>query len=326
VPPAASLLARLLDGCFRGDDDAAEKQALMAEIAGAAALGVATHLAAPKAVILCGPSAANGKSAINDMIRALLPADAVASISPAKLHDERFRIHLAGKLLNASDELGETAIFGEDFKAAVTGDPMTGKEVYKPAVQFRPRALQLLACNRFPAFEGGMDAGVRRRLLVIPFNRTIPEDERVECMGRRIGEEEGDILLAWAVAGASRLMKRRGFASLKSSQEALAEWILTTDPVGGWMRERLDVTGDPSHIVGTTQAYDCFRAWADREGIHKIKLPTRGQFTAQVASSGLKGIHVVRLNRGTVIRGARLLGPHPVGDAEVTPESRRFAG
>lgn len=47
---------------------------------------------------------------------------------------------------------------------------------------------------------------MQRRLLVITFNRVIPLEERIEFIGRRVGEEEPDPLLAWAVAGAARLI------------------------------------------------------------------------------------------------------------------------
>src|SRR5258708_15668165 len=50
--PASSLLAKLLGGCFRNDEAAAAKMDLLAEIAGAAALGYGTRLIAPKAVVL----------------------------------------------------------------------------------------------------------------------------------------------------------------------------------------------------------------------------------------------------------------------------------
>ena len=81
-PPEGSLLARLLDGVFLGDDDAAAKVALLAELIGAAALGCATKLRQPRAVILKGETAENGKSQILDLARGLLPPSAICSVTP----------------------------------------------------------------------------------------------------------------------------------------------------------------------------------------------------------------------------------------------------
>ncbi len=64
-PPSGSLLRRLLDGVFLGDDDADEKQQFLSEVAGAAISAHATKIRSPKAVIFKGQSA-NGKSQILD--------------------------------------------------------------------------------------------------------------------------------------------------------------------------------------------------------------------------------------------------------------------
>ena len=174
------MLQRLLEGVFLGDEDAREKQALLAEIAGAVALGYGTKLMQPKAVILEGKTAENGKSQILDLFRGLLPPSAIAAVPAAKMGDQSYLIQLAGKHLNASDELsGAEAIASDIFKSVITGDPVTGRDLYRSAFQFRPIAQHVFGTNALPSFKGGIDRGVQRRLLVITFNRTIPENERI---------------------------------------------------------------------------------------------------------------------------------------------------
>ena len=46
-PPQEKLLSKLLDGCFKGDADAANKVQLVSEVCGVAALGYATQLTSP---------------------------------------------------------------------------------------------------------------------------------------------------------------------------------------------------------------------------------------------------------------------------------------
>lgn len=317
--PETSLLGRLLSGCFRGDLDAQDKINILAEAAGAAALGISTRLASPKAIILFGPKAENGKSQVLDLLRALLPETAHSAVSPGRIGDDRYAVQLAGPLLNATDELGETAIFSDGFKSAVTGDWMTGRDVYRSAVRFRPRALHMLACNALPAFRGGMDAGVRRRLLVITFNRRIPESERIEGLGRLVGRQEPDLLLAWAIAGASRLLRRSSFPDLASSREAIGEWVLCSDPVGGWLHDRdeVDITGDPSHVVHSKAAYVRFRLWANGEGLAPAHIPAKAQFTQRVGSSGFPGVSTPRRAKGHVFVGMRLAGQGARDDSAV---------
>jgi phage/plasmid primase-like uncharacterized protein len=231
TPPEGSLLHRLLTGSFKDDPEAEAKCALLAEVCGAAALGYATRLMQPRAVVLHGKTAENGKSQVLELARGLLPASAICSVPASQMGDDRHILGLVGKLLNASDELSAEAIASDAFKAVVTGDPVQGRDVYKSRVEFRSVAQNLFAANTLPSFKGGVDRGVQRRLTVIPFNRTIPIPERVADIGKRIAAEEPDLLLAWAVEGASRLIRQRNFAIPQGCHDALLEWVLGEDPV-----------------------------------------------------------------------------------------------
>lgn len=62
MPPEGSLLHRLLTGSFKGDPEAQAKCDLLAEICGSVALGYATRLLQPRAVVLHGGSVENGKA------------------------------------------------------------------------------------------------------------------------------------------------------------------------------------------------------------------------------------------------------------------------
>ena len=119
----------------------------------------------------------------------------------------------------------------------MTGEPITAWEVYQPAFDFRPQAQHVFACNQLPSFQGGMDKGVLRRLLVIPFNRTIPEAERLAHIGQQVVQGEADLLLAWAVDGASRLLScslSRGRARFSVPRRRMAQAV--------WMRRAGDRT------------------------------------------------------------------------------------
>jgi P4 family phage/plasmid primase-like protien len=305
-PPPDSLLGRLLYGIFAGDDDASEKRQLLAEIAGAAALGWGTRLRQPKAVILYGNRAQNGKSQILDLLRGLLPPDAIASITAGKMGDERFIVHLVGKLLNASDELSSSkSIASDTFKAVITGDFVSGRDVYRSLVSFRPIAQHMFATNALPVFSGGIDRGVQRRLLPVIFGRVIPAGEQVESIGQRVGEEEPDLLLAFAVAGACRLIQKRRFTIPPSSKSALQDWLNTADPVRAWVWARVTVIEHhpEQHWVTSRRAYEQFTLWARAEGFRAEMLPAVNGFVQQVLTHapGIRTQHKRAGNRLTGI-------------------------
>jgi putative DNA primase/helicase len=127
-----------------------------------------------------------------------------------------------------------------------------------------------------------MDRGVRRRLLVLTFNRTIPENERVENIGLRIAEEEADQLLWWAVAGASQLIRQRGFTTPPSSKAALREWLLGADPVVAWFEACVEL--DEAAEIKRNAAHSDFAGWAKREGFSEHTLPGVNTFVNHLRS------------------------------------------
>ena len=304
TPPEGSMLHRLLSGSLKGDPEAQAKRNLLAEVCGSAALGYATRLLQPRAVVLHGQSAENGKSQFLELARGLLPASAKCSLTASSMADERHMIGLVGKLLNASDELSPEAIASDTFKAVVTGEPIHARDVYKSRVEFRSVAQNLFAANQLPGFKGGVDRGVQRRLMVIPFARTIPLEERIADIGKRIASEEPDLLLAWAVHGAARLIRQRNFAIPQSCHDALLEWVLGADPVLDWINRCVRTTpvvnGEPK--LATRDAHLRFVNWAQGEGYKSDKIPAINGFVQRVQAQ-VTGLQYKRTSSGRFFIG-----------------------
>jgi phage/plasmid-associated DNA primase/phage/plasmid primase-like uncharacterized protein len=302
--PEGSLLHLLLTGSFKGDPEAQAKCDLLAEICGSAALGYATRLLQPGAVVLHGRTAENGKSQILQLARGLLPANAICCVPASQMGDDKHVLGMVGKLLNASDELSAEAIASDAFKAVVTGDPLQGRDVYKSRVEFRSVAQNLFATNNLPSFKGGVDRGVQRRLLVISFARTIPLEERIADIGLRIASDEADLLLAWAVQGAARLIRQRNFAIPEGCHQALLDWVLGEDPVLAWIdacvRVQPIVNGGP--MLATRDAHLRFQNWALAEGFRTEKLPAINGFVQRVQAQ-VAGIQHKRTSTGRYFLG-----------------------
>jgi putative DNA primase/helicase len=309
-----TMLSTLLRGTFLGDPDAEQKIDLVAEVAASAALGIGTKHNQPRAIVLLGRTAENGKSQILDLMRGALPEEAVSSLPPHRFGDEKYVIQLAGKNLNASDELSSASAIGSDaFKIIITGDPTSARDVYRSVVQFRASAQHVFATNTLPAFQGGMDRGVRRRLCVVLFNRIVPDEERIPGIGGRIGREEPDLVLDYLVQGASRLIRQGGFSCPASSLEAEREWLVDADPVLLWLEEeiRIDATAPPL-LVG--DAYGAFTRWAVQSGFRHERLPTRSTFSQRVRAAE-PSISSKRISGRRYLVGLRLLLSRPAASS-----------
>lgn len=300
--PEGSMTRKLIDGAFLGDSDAGEKTDLIGEILGAAAFGMATRLPQPKAFVFLGETASNGKSTIASLIQCLLPDGAVSSIPPSAYEDERRIVNLAGKAANVADELSASAISGETFKAAVTGNTIEGRDLYRSAMTFRPRAIHVFTTNTLPRFSGGLDRGLQRRLVVLRFNRTIPENEIVADIADRIRRDELDILLGMAVAGARRLLLNGGYTIPASSHEALRGW-LRMDPINEWYEAKI-VAVDQEPVGGwlrTSDLFKNFKAWALDQGHGEKFLPPVNTFSQRLKV--LPGVALRHRSAGTMAVG-----------------------
>ena len=153
--------------------------------------------------------------------------------------------------MNASGELASGESIGSDaFKIIVTGDPTSARDVYRSVVQFRSSAQHVFPTNVLPAFQGGMDRGLRRRLRVISFNRAMPVGERIRGIGARICGREPDLLLDYLVHSLSRLIRQGGFSTPESSLDAERDWLADANTILLWLdREvRVDAMAAPVFV------------------------------------------------------------------------------
>ena len=232
----SGLLDTLFTGCFGAESE--EYGSLILQMYGASICGVGTRLKEPKAFILYGQSAANGKSTIQEVLRRILPHGVICSISPGDMDKEQYLAKLIGASANLSDELSNAAAISSDkFKAVITGDPVTAKIIYKEPVEFKPRAMHILSTNVLPSFKGGIDAGIERRLLVIPFSRTIPVEERISDFETKLMKEQGDILISEAIREAAIVFKNGHYSVPASCQEATTQWMKEADTVRNWLED-----------------------------------------------------------------------------------------
>ena len=229
----------------------------------------------------------------------------MSSIPPGDFGDDRKLIELNGKALNLCSELGTgRAITSDVFKAVITGDVVTGREVYAPALSFKPQAMHLFATNTLPGFSGGMDEGVIRRLAILEFNRTIPEEERIPRIGQRIAVEEGDNLIAWAVEGASRVIQRGGLMPLDSSRAAVREWAHTSDIVQAWLVERCSYVQGPP--IATAHLHEDFQRWASLNGYNERTTPKAAAFSKRVIAASQGKVEAVRSDGQRALTGLQL--------------------
>ena len=116
---------------------------------------------------------------------------AAASPEIAKLKGARFA-------LGAETEHGRK-LSSAKLKNLTGGDTITARMLHGNPFSFRPQCKFLLASNYLPQLRDATDQGVRRRLLIVPFNAKIEPDLNRKAALRE--QKELDAILSWCVEG-----------------------------------------------------------------------------------------------------------------------------
>jgi phage/plasmid-associated DNA primase len=151
----------------------------------------------------------------------------------------------------------------------------------------------------------GFDRGVKRRLAAVEFLRTIPADERIVDIGKRITKEEADFLLAWALGAAQHILSKRAYDEPPCSAEIIDEWTQTADPVLGWIADRvlppskLTVVGEEPEKprITSAAAFFDFRVWHQ---VEEGRAPAINQrtFTERLQAASLQGVRYIPGSNG----------------------------
>jgi phage/plasmid-associated DNA primase len=119
--------------------------------------------------------------------------------------------------------------------------------------------------------------------------------------------------LAWAVAGASRLIRNRVFSAPPSCKLAMSDWLFGADPVLAWLSEVIDPQQPlcDEHRVTTREAYERFRQWSLAEGFSERTLPSINAFVQRITANAT-GITYRRTREGRFFVGMKLTRRSPM--------------
>lgn len=132
-----------------------------------------------KAFFFYGPTAKNGKSTTIDMINKLIGKDNICHLTVHQLGERFSSSDLIDKLLNTETEVSEKIINNiEVFKKVVTGDEFAVEQKYKNRIIIKPFAKFIWATNTLPRLENIDDEGFYRRINILPFEKSISNEER----------------------------------------------------------------------------------------------------------------------------------------------------
>ncbi len=228
----------------------------------------------------------NGKSVVLAGLHAILGRDNVSSVALEDFGKRFAMVQTLGKLANICAEIGELDKTAEGtLKAFISGDPMTFERKGKDAFSAKPTARLVLSTNNVPRFCDKSE-GIWRRLKLVPFNRRVPEAERVPGMDKPewwLRQKEVPGMLNWALAGLRRLRDdNMRFAEPAICRVALEAHRQESDPCRAFLLEHY-VKNDKAPAIATADLYSDYKHWCEQNG-------HRGVLTAQSFGKQVKRV------------------------------------
>lgn len=260
----STLLTSFLDATFGGD---AELIGYVQRVLGLAAIGTTLEQVLP----FGHGSGANGKSTLLETaMHTFGRGDGGYAISaPSEmLMMRKYSEHpaeiaqLAGARLVVLSELEDGARFAEARIKQLTGrDSINARFMARNPFTFTPSHTFFLLGNSKPAATTGGDA-FWRRLRLIPFAHTVPEQERDPRLGEKLATE-ADAFLAWVIDGARDYLAG-GMRTPAAISEATAEYARDEDTVGRFVEDRLILS--PAAHVAMRDVRHAYETWCSDVG------------------------------------------------------------
>jgi len=204
----------------------------------------------------------NGKTKAAQVLRDLVGEKNTASVTIDTISRQFGLMALAGRRLILVNEPDESSRAEEGIiKGLVTGEPRTIDRKYQAPVEWVPQVKLMIVCNRLPQFRDRTE-GMRRRCIIIPFNRRFVGEQRDLDLGDKLRKELPGIFL-WALQGLARLRADGGFIEPVVCADAQDEHFRAADPLGQFIRDNLVVkAGDEirvAELVGRLNSWckDC---------------------------------------------------------------------
>ena len=242
-------------------------------------------------MFICVGEGANGKSTFLEVIKNLLGNySATASFntfSALSRNDQTNDLaRLKGKRLVTIIESEEDAYLAESKVKTVTGDEaISCRFLFREFFEYVPQFKVWMAVNREPQIRG-TDHGIKRRVLIIRFDRRFEGNSRVDNLKEELLKELPGVL-NWALEGL-RMWREEGLRSdlPVAISEANTRYVEEMDTMGQWLNECVEVV-EPERFERANDLYQSYSVWMKLAGL-KPKGRTQWGKDMRIKEVGIK--------------------------------------
>lgn len=206
----------------------------------------------------------SGKSTLVSMMKNIFGSlHATLDLNQLGRNDYMLAELVGKRVVTFTEGSSNTVLSDATYKALVGGtDEVYSNVKFKQGFAFRPEAKLWWAMNEKPRISDRSGATFQR-LHIIPFNRTIPHNERIPDLEQRFIDERPGIF-NWMLRGYERLVKQDGFTMPAQCVDLREKYRLENDTEATFVEECCDFDQDAK--IKADALYQTYKMWCERNG------------------------------------------------------------
>jgi putative DNA primase/helicase len=229
----------------------------------------------------------SGKSTLINVLRGLLGPYALALpenyFLVTKNTSDFATANLAGVRLATCVETNEGKRLDVAKIKSLTGEDVIAAALkYENYFNFKPQAKLVLATNHRPHVPA-TDDSIWRRVKVVPFNLTVPEEKRIPELADRLLEEEGPGILRLAVLGCKAWLMNR-LDEPEAVKSAVNTYRTDEDTLQNFLDECC--VREVSAQVRRKALFAAYTQWSKANGLRQM---TTNKFGRELHRLGIEG-------------------------------------
>jgi len=232
---------------------------------------------------------ANGKSVFFEVLNGVLGADNISNYSLESLTDEKgyHRAMIKDVIVNYGTDIRLTKIDAGMFKTLASGEPVEARLPYGQPFLMNDYAKLIFNVNKMDSANIEHTHGFYRRLLIIPFNKTIPDEEQDRDLHTKILNDRAGVL-NWIIEGAERVIKSRNIFVSDECETFKQKFIKETDSVAMFEADFLETMKSNIYYKLVKDAYLDYKTYCLDAGHRSLG---RNNFTGRMETLGFEKSH-----------------------------------
>ena len=222
---------------------------------------------------------ANGKSTLIDIVSHILseyvhtiPVDVLMSRERGGGASPEIARAKGARLVVASESSSVSKLNEGQIKQLTGNDLIAARPLYSQGFTYKPEFKIWLSTNHKP-FISGTDHGIWRRVQLIPFSVTIPEEEIDRDLPEKL-KAEAPLILNWMLEGA-KLWYRQGLRPPAAVLDATKEYRSEMDTMEEFLQNCLRT--EPGATTSARELYEAYQQFCQSNCLNAVSQTSFGR-------------------------------------------------